>query len=101
VVCSAFAAAWQEAPQRTPRRATPYARLIALTHREAVAVARRARAGRSSEAPWPGPLPVGGGGGARAALEGLADREREVIDRCYLDGYLDSELGTVPDRALQ
>jgi DNA-directed RNA polymerase specialized sigma24 family protein len=36
-------------------------------------------------------LPISGGT-VRAALELLPGRDREVIDRCYLDGFLEPEL---------
>ena len=91
VVRRAFATVWREASGPGAASPTLFAWLIAITHREAVASARAARADHAGDE-WPGVLPVVGGGTVRAGLELLSGRDREVIDRCYLDGYPEREL---------
>jgi RNA polymerase sigma-70 factor (ECF subfamily) len=71
---------------------TLYAWLIAITHREAVAVARAARARAGEEIGLPEPLPLAGRGSVGAVLDLLPGRDREVIDRCYYDGVSEPEL---------
>jgi RNA polymerase sigma-70 factor (ECF subfamily) len=96
VVRSAFATAWREAAGPAARGSTLYAWLIGITHREAVAVVRAQR-GPGGE--WPCRLAIDGGGAAGAGLVALSDREREVIDRCYFDGYRELELAHILDLA--
>jgi RNA polymerase sigma-70 factor (ECF subfamily) len=88
-VCSAFATAWREAAQAAARDSTLYAWLIAITHRAAVAAVR---ASREPAGEWPCQLATDRGGAAGAGLVALSEREREVIDRCYFDGYRELEL---------
>jgi RNA polymerase sigma-70 factor, ECF subfamily len=96
VVRSAFATAWRDAREPAARGSTLYAWLIGITHREAVA-AVRARRGHGEE--WPSRLATDRGGGVCASLASLSDREREVIERCYLDGYRELELAHMLDLA--
>ena len=96
VVRRAFATAWREASGPGAASPTLFAWLVAITHREAVAAARAARAGHATDE-WPAVLPIVGGGTVRAGLELLTGRDREVIDRCYLDGYLERELAQRDD----
>ncbi len=91
VVQRAFALVWRDAPDAGAAAPTLFARVIAVTHREAVAAAREARMLGAAEE-WPPVLPIVGSGTVRAALELLAERDREVIDRCYLDGFRAPEL---------
>jgi RNA polymerase sigma-70 factor, ECF subfamily len=91
VVRRAFAVVWRDASEAGAAAPTLFAWVIAVTHREAVAAARAARA-RGSNGEWPPVLPIVGGGTVRVALELLPGRDREVIDRCYLDGFREPEL---------
>jgi RNA polymerase sigma-70 factor, ECF subfamily len=91
VVQRAFAVVWRDASEAGAASPTLFAWVIAVTHREAVAAAREARA-RDAAEDWPPVLPIVGSGTVRTALELLPGRDREVIDRCYLDGYREPDL---------
>jgi RNA polymerase sigma-70 factor (ECF subfamily) len=88
-VRAAFAVAAREARLGDRMRPSLFAWLTAITHREAVAIVRLERA---TGAGWPGRVPLEGGSAGGALLGALATRDREVIDRCFFEGYREREL---------
>ena len=89
--CSARSRPVARSRGRPPGELSLYAWLIAITHREAATAARAARE-QADTTTWPEPLPLEGHGAVRVSLDRLPGRDREVIDRCYYDGFSGLEL---------